>query len=249
MSIAPVGPGMFIWQPRYCEGGDWTKIIERLKTARVGWVALHNFGTQLGAVKMLKDVGIYVAYSIYVTPGSTLSCIANSKVAVENGVDAVLFDAELAWEVDSTNPKKLKWWGPQATTFVNSMRAAVGDTYLADAGAWAFPRMHAEYPDREFAAVVDAAMPERYWTEGRTGYPYAAFMEDSETQWTSYPDVQGYKSIIPIGPTYGTNTSPSGGNQPLQQSDFTNFIQTNPTCGLWSYMHTPQWAWDVLVNR
>jgi len=247
---SPKGAGVFIWQPGACCGGDWTRIIAKLQAAKITHVALHNFGVgQLlqTAVNTLLAAGIYPQYSSYARPEDDLDVwVKNATIAAKLGCKGILFDAELEWEVGEDG--KLKWWGPTATEFVMKLRDSIGpDVWLGDAGAWAFPLSHREYPDKEFSAVVDAAVPELYWTE--SNLPYDEFMERSSQQWATYPDVQGYKATIPIGAGYGTNTSPGGGHTPLLQADFQKFITSNQTFSLWSFMHLPAWAWTMLGNR
>lgn len=240
-ATAPTGLGMFIWEPSYCEGGNWTKIIAKAKASGFTWLILHNFYSK-AVIEALKTAGFYVAYSFYCTPNGGTGPIAGAQAARDYGCDAVLFDAETPWEVNG-------WIGPEATAFVKALRAAVGnDCFLGNDGAWQMPKYHPAYPDKEFAAVADAAMPERYWTEFPPSTTYATAIANSESEWKTYADVQTYKSVIPIGSAYGTNTSPGGGHQPLNEADLRDFITRYPTCALWSWMHTPEWAWDLFAQ-
>jgi len=240
----PSGPGMFIWEPSQCEGGNWTTIVQKAQASGLTWLALHNFYSQ-AVIAQLKEAGFYVAYSFYCTPNGGNGPIQGAAAARSYGVDAVLFDAETPWEVLPNGQPG--WRGPEATAFVTALRAAVGpDCFLADDGAWQLPRSHPAYPDKEFAAVADAAMPEVYWTEFPPTTTYAQAIANSESQWQTYPDVQGYKSVIRIGSAYGTNGAVPGGHQPLNAQDLKDFLTRYRTCALWSWMHVPPFGWEVL---
>ena len=244
--VAPQGAGVFIWMPDKCEGGDWGKIVARLQAAKVSWVALHNFySTQ--AITALKAAGLYVAYSEYCTPGNAQGAVAAVTAAMADGVDGILLDMEIEWEGTAAVPYAQK--RDAAIAFLTKVRTAIGDTWLGNAGAWAFPKVHYAYPDTLIAKYVDAALPERYWTEQYIGTTAQQHLDGSEAQWKTYPDVQGYKAVIPIGAGYGTNTFSPGGNQALTQPDFENFTGRQDTFAVWSYLHMPNWAWSVLGAR
>jgi hypothetical protein len=236
---------MFIWEPSHCENGNWNTIITKAKASGFTWLIMHNFYSQ-AVIQQLKAAGFYVAYSFYCTPSGGDGPIAGAAAAVKYGCDAILFDAETPWETDANgNPT---WHGPEATQFITHLRSAIGDTYLANAGAWQRPQFHPKYPDKEFALVADAAMPEVYWTEYPPSTPYAKAISDSEDAWKTYPDVQGYKEVIRLGSAYGTNGTIPGGHSPLNEADLQDFITRYPTCALWSWMHVPQFGWDLFAK-
>ena len=248
MKRAPSGLGVFIWEISYCEGGDVEKIIAKAKQAGLSWLILHEIiVVPEGIIAKLKAAGFYVACSFYSVPGQpqVQAFIHKAVTAVALGVDAILVDAEEFWEKLPDGGQG--WRGPEATAFVTALRTAVGDdVWIGDAGAWQLPKSHPTYPDKEFSALMDGALPERYFTEFEATVSYEKAMENSEAEWAQYPDVQGYKVVIPIGPAYGTNTHPSGGHQPLRPEDFGNFLQRYPTSALWSWVHCPAWAWEMM---
>lgn len=246
--VAPNGLGLFLWLPQNCEGGDWDAIIAKAKDHGITWFALHNY-FNAGVVQKLKTAGFYVAYSFYTSPNQNIDAQCQAAgTAAHHGCDAILFDAETTWETEPDG-KTPKWRGPEATIFMQKLRAAVSDDcYLANAGAWNWPSYHKQYPDREFAAIADAAMPERYWTEFPPGRTYDAIIAESEHEWTTVPDVLGYKAVIPIGAGYGTNGTVPGGHRPLDVNDLKDFITRYPTCSLWSWMHLPKECWDMIKS-
>ncbi len=247
-AVAPSGIGMFIWLPQQCEGGNWDAITAKALDCGLSWIIFHNFWSKTAAMQ-LKQAGIYVAYSFYSKPGPTIPHqIDGAKAAFDSGYcDAVLFDAETAWEV--LDDGKPGWRGPEATDFVNQLRAAVGDScYLANAGCWQRPNFHQGYPDKEFAAIADCAMPEVYWSEFPPGESYSAIITESEREWSTNTSVLAYKSVIRLGSSYGTNGPVPGGKRPLELADFTDFVQRYKVCAFWSWLHCPQWAWDHLKS-
>ena len=242
MTTAPTGVGIFIWEPSYCEGGDWGKIIEKATQIGLKWIILHGFWSQ-PVISRLHTAGFYVAYSAYVTPNGADNAVADFSRAKTAGVDAVLIDAEVEWETLDGHPC---WRGVEATAFITKLRQAMGDTWIGNAGAWQWPKMHPQYPDKEFAMGVDAAMPERYWTEFSPDTPYAKSVTESELEWKTYADVRGYKAVIPIGSAYGLNGEVKAGHQDLKPEDLRDFLMRNDTCALWSWLHIPDFAWNVI---
>lgn len=243
---APQGAGVFIWQPGACDGGDWGKITARAQQAKLGWVALHNFYSA-ASIKACKDAGLYVAYSQYCTPANVHGVLESAVNAMAVGADGILLDLEAEWEADLQVTYAQQ--RDAAIAFLTKVRTAIGETWIGNAGAWQLPKIHPSYPDTIFARYVDAALPEQYWTEQYPNISAQADLDASMKQWATYSDVQGYKALIPIGPGYGTNTNPAAGHQPLVQRDFQNFVQRQQTFAVWSYLHMPQFCWDVLAAR
>jgi len=233
--VIPEGLGVFVWLPAKC--GSWDVIIAKAKEHGVKWLIVHN---AQGPYALIKSAGLQAAYSGYLYPTATDKYIQQAKKAVDAGADIVLFDAETEWEQGG-------YKGLQASTFETTLRQTLGDSvWIGNAGAWQWPEKHPVYPDTAFARGIDGALPERYWTEFDYKTPYSAAIGESEKEWERYKDVHGYKSVIPIGSAYGTNTSPPGGHQDLREEDLRDFLTRFPTCALWSWLHIPPFGWDVI---
>lgn len=245
-ALAPSGAGIFVWLPQHCEGGDAMAVAAKARLCGLTWVALHNFFS-VEYISKLRAADLFVAYSSYSLPGAaqTAAFVDRARMARAAGADAVLVDAELEWEKvgGSVGDRSA-----EALDFAKRLRSAVGeDCWIGDAGAWAEPKFHPTYPDSAFGAVVDAAMPERYWTEFSASTPYAKSIEESEDEWQVTG--QKYRSVVPVGCAYGTNTPVPAGHQALKPEDLRDFVLRYPTFALWSWMHMPPWGWDILRDR
>jgi hypothetical protein len=239
---------MFVWCPHLCEGGDWGAIAAKARASGFSWLILHEYMSAT-VTSALQAAGFWVGYSFYSVPGEveTAHQIDQAKRALDAGVNGICVDAEEFWErLPDGRPG---WRGTEAEHFALKLRTAIGDTWLANDGAWQWPRSHPQYPDVEFAQWVDAAMPERYWTEFSPHVSYDKAIRESELQWATYPDVLRYRSTIPIGSCYGINGELPAGHQPLALPDLENFMGRYATAALWDWMHCPKVAWELLARR
>lgn len=243
--IVPSGRGMFVWQLHRCEGGNLAAIIAKAQASGFSFLVMHEIALDTQVYAKLKAAGLQVGFCFYSVPGvsETARQVIRAKMHRDAGADFICVDAEEFWErLPDGAPG---WRGPEAADFARQLRASLGpDCWIGNAGAWQWPEAHPNYPDREFGAVFDAAMPERYWTEFPPAEPYAKSIATGEKQWSLYPDVQGYRSVFPIGSAYGANGEIPAGHQPLEIADLADFDGRYATRAYWDWLHCPRAAWD-----
>jgi len=147
-------------------------------------------------IKAYHDAGLLVFPWLYSRPGSWRAEVEAFALLVECGADGIIIDAEIEWGNHESD----------AVAYGRALRLALGDTWIADA-PWPWIRSHPEYPERAFAAFVDARLPQDYWCEiNRAGA--RADVARQQAEWSSvFADpkrtADELDPIWPVACTYG----------------------------------------------
>ena len=194
---APSGLGFWIAFPRLI--GDVSTIVAALLDVGASWVApRYGVGKDRDKswspahTKACLDAGLDVYPWVFSYPWQIPGEVALAKAAIAEGATGWIVDAEAPWSTGT---------GGSAIVYGDQLRAALGDTWIADA-PWSHISWHPDYPVREFARWVDARLPQAYWTEH--GQRLAVTLSNTKAQWAALLAAgMTERPVWPIGVTYG----------------------------------------------
>ncbi len=200
----PTGKGIFVWQIKNARGGDPTKIVTWLKELGMSWVAVKvtdgagNFNlrpTQIVGGKVvrwaddilqplvsaLKAAGIAVWGWGYVYGYDPAGEAAKAIERVRK------FDLA-GWIIDAEGEYKGK--AVAADIYMKGLRGLGVPVGLC---SFRFPKLHPEFPWRNFLAGCDFHMPQVYWMQATNA--------GAQLQ-RSVKELMGIKNlpVVPVGP-------------------------------------------------
>jgi len=250
MKIAPSGLGMWIWQIKNCDNGNWDKIIDRCKKTGVKWLAIKcgettryqqfNNENAKKIVKLCHDNDIKVYVWVYSKPEVWQKEIPVLKGCIDDGADGLIINAEIEWQM-AKNANQI------AEQYMVELRKQVGDVFIAHAP---FPIVsyHLDFPYIGFGKYMDAVMPQSYWAE--IGRPVDKIVSWTNNEWVKFnqKNPQSAKPVWPIGNTYGKGPMAPKAPSVLNPEDVAKFVKAYPDLpiSLYSYDACSKEVWAVL---
>jgi hypothetical protein len=222
--LTPVsGKGMWIWHLSWIENGDVSKIIGKVKSAGIKWVAIktadgENFWTGKDELTSLlvgkfHSAGIRVFGCHYVYGNNAIeeAAVSNKILDIE-GIDGLIIDAETEYEGKQDAAKE----------YLNSIRQNHPESFIAYT-TFGNPRAHTSFPYLEFGKYCDVAMPQVYWIDwGITPADAVNRMNEQwnelYSKWERNGKGDSIKPIIPMG-----QSSDETGTIPAKKGEITEF--------------------------
>ena len=248
MKIIPSGKGVWIWKAAQCEKGNWNAIVSKCKAAGIKWIAAKSGDNDRypgwtsahlkNVIQLCHDNGILFGTWNYSLPITCPQQVSQIKSLFDDGIDFAVLDAEIEWQ---TFPNA----NVQAESFMQSLRAAVGDVFIAHS-PFAIPNYHASFPYVGFGKYVDAVMIQSYWTE--FNWPVQQVISQADASWAAFNKAhpEAAKPVWPIGVTYGQGYP--GVKGPLTPDSIKTFINHygDIPISFYSYDAAFPMFWDVM---
>ena len=224
MKTIPSSIGIWVWQPQQCEGGDWNKIVAKCKQAGIKWITAksgdstrYSYWTTAylqNVINICHSNGILFYTWNYSLPTTYQQQVQQIKSLADDGVDGHFIDAEIEWQ-NAQNSNQL------AETFMQSLRAEVGDLFIAHA-PFSIVNYHPTFPYVGFGKYVDAVCDQAYWTE--FNWSVQQTIQLSDQAWTNFNQTNpsAAKPRWPIGVSYGKGYPGVPGV--LNEADIITFI-------------------------
>jgi hypothetical protein len=173
---------------------------------RAGDGAVNDGAFALADIKAYQRSGKKVYPWIYSRPRSWRWEIDSFARLMDAGADGVIIDAESDWEGHAID----------AQWYMDGLRKRLPYAWIADA-PWPWILGHPYFPEKEFAAGVDARLIQDYWAEiNRDGAKEVT--ERAEEQWRQRYAEPGRTAkrapVYPIACTYGRQELVASGAPP-----------------------------------
>ncbi|MBT3241345.1 MAG: nuclear transport factor 2 family protein [Chloroflexi bacterium] len=233
------GKGFFIWQIRYCNGGDINSILYDVRKANLTHVLIKiadgvnkfnfdresNFDLAKPLTDLLQSNGIQVWGWHYLrgTDPVNEARVSYERI-LELGLDGFVANAEYEFK---TPGKDLV-----AKKFMEEMREALPDLPMA-LSSYRFPSYHPQFPYKEFLDYCDYNMPQIYW---QGAHNPAGQLTRSISE---YQDIEPNRPIIPTGSVYAYD-----GWEPTVE-DVQAYLEAVTELGIPA---TNFWSWDNCRN-
>jgi len=199
---SPPPPGLGLWIAYRGRLGSAADAARAARACGASWVApragdggLNDaaFRDPEGEIAAYHAEGLKVFPWLYSRRGAWKTQVEAVRRLVRSGADGYIDDAEIAFGGGFV----------EARDYGLALRDVAPDLWIADA-PWPWPAGHPEYPMEEFAAFVDARLPQMYWTE-INGLGFARVATVYEQQWAHWESAHPglVRPRWPIGVTYG----------------------------------------------
>ena len=243
----PSGLGIWLWQVPNCDGGDWSKIINRCQRSGIKWIAPkageggatpnHQWLDLIarGVLNALWGAGIAVFPWWYSRPSTWKLEVQLAARLQRDGVQGLIIDAEQEWQDKPAD----------APQFASELRNAVGAATHVGHAPFDYPQYHAGFPYSTFDALADSVHPQMYWTEH--GIPVDTMMNQVDAQWQRLAPGK----TCPVGVTYGSATQKEARSK-FHATDLSAFLDHYagaPAVSLYSYDAAEPECWDFLEER
>ena len=188
------GDGMWIWYVSKAQGGDPARIAARARSRGIDTVYIKSGDADdnwsqftPGLVAALKRGGLQVCAWQYVYGSDPVGEAKVGAAAAADGADCLVIDAEAEYEGRYS----------QARTYVNRLRAAVGDDFPVGLAGFPYVHYHPAYPYSVFLGPGGAEfnLPQVYWKA------IGDSVDEAMTITYTYNRVYG-RPISPIGQLY-----------------------------------------------
>jgi hypothetical protein len=188
-----VGRGMFIWYVNRSDGGNVAAIIARARAAGVlnlyikgadGSTVWSQFSAPL--VRELHAAGLNVCAWQYVYGADPVGEADAAAVAIEQGADCFVIDAEVEYEGRYS----------AAQTYMTTLRAKVGEYFPMALASFPYVDYHPAFPYSVFLGPNGAQydMPQMYWRD------IGSSIESVYDHTYTYNRIYG-RPIVPLGQT------------------------------------------------
>ena len=182
--------------------GSVDAAIERALSIGARWIApragegglgVNEGSFRIEQIKAYQSAGLAVYPWLFSRPRSWRTEVLGFEALIQAGADGVIIDAEAAWEdVDHR---------ADARAYMAALRERLPDAWIADA-PWPWEGMHPGFPIAEFAAGVDARLPQAYSNE--IGVSLDRCIAEMDREWSAWeaahPELS--RARFPIFDTY-----------------------------------------------
>ncbi len=241
------GKGMWIWSVSRCEGGDPMAIADLAKQVGLTHVVIKvadaatpfNIDARKGdlaapVVAALRGAGVRVWGWQYIYAGEDYDPEAQAATAVQRvtqlGLEGFVVNAEV----------EFKGQPEAAARYMQALRAGLPTLPVA-LSSFRFPKLHQDFPWKEFLAHCDINMPQVYWYDDAPDQALQA----SLAQNTALPNA---RPVIPTGAAYAMDDTSQATPDDIRVFLQAVVRQGLPATNFWSWQHAGTQRWQAIAD-